>query len=48
MVIQVCARAITLATERVFAETLQLNNIIPCKLQSYQKKFVSTPKQNSQ
>jgi len=37
----------TLETERVFAETLQLNNIIPCKLQSYQIKLVRKPKQNS-
>ena len=29
-----CLTAITLATERVCAETLQLNNTIPCKLQS--------------
>jgi len=46
--LQAGVRAITLATERVFAETLQLNNIMPCKLQSCQIKLVSKPKQNSQ
>ena len=39
--------ALTLATESVCEETLQLNNTIPCKLQLYQIELVRKPTVNS-